>query len=346
MNPPELYYISPEQRQKYLVQPDMIPNGDRILDGTHEHVQVVKSSSMRFWYNVQPAGFASHWHTALEIIMPLEGNYVAHILSETYVLEPGDIFIIPAGTIHSLEAPPEGSRLIYILEPNFLAQLPGFNYVQSLLSQPMRITYDDDPDYYAAEAKLILLLADYYWSQSATKEMNLYACILSFFAKVGEKNIGNIPTNPGSTIKNSSVVGQLSMVLDYIDEHYSESITLEQAAQIAGFSKFYFTRLFKEYTNHTFYEYLTEKRIRAAEQMLLVPKFPVTDASIQAGFSSLSSFNRTFKRNKGCSPTEYRNLYTQGGQQNVYLRPNKPGDAPKDPAKDSPKDPAKDSAKE
>ena len=169
MNPPELYYISPEQRQKYLVQPDMIPNGDRILDGTHEHVQVVKSSSMRFWYNVQPAGFASHWHTALEIIMPLEGNYVAHILSETYVLEPGDIFIIPAGTIHSLEAPPEGSRLIYILEPNFLAQLPGFNYVQSLLSQPMRITYDDDPDYYAAEAKLILLLADYYWSQSATK---------------------------------------------------------------------------------------------------------------------------------------------------------------------------------
>ena len=81
MNPPELYYISPEQRQKYLVQPDMIPNGDRILEGTHEHVQVVKSSSMRFWYNVQSASFTSHWHTALEIIMPLEGNYVAHILS-------------------------------------------------------------------------------------------------------------------------------------------------------------------------------------------------------------------------------------------------------------------------
>ena len=265
MNPPELYYVSPEQRQKYLVQPDMIPNGDRILDGTHEHVQVVKSSSLRFWYNVQSANFPSHWHTALEIIMPLDGNYVAHILSDTYVLEPGDIFIIPAGTIHSLEAPPVGSRLIYILEPNFLSQLPGFNYVQSLLSQPICIRYDDDPEYYVAEAKLILSLAEYYWSQSATKEMNLYACILSFFAKVGEKNIGTIPVNVGATIKNSSVVSQLSMALDYIDEHYSESITLEQAAQIAGFSKFYFTRLFKEYTNHTFYEHLTEKRIRAAE---------------------------------------------------------------------------------
>ncbi|MBR3507372.1 MAG: helix-turn-helix domain-containing protein [Lachnospiraceae bacterium] len=323
MNPPEIYSLSPEQRQKYKVQPDMVPNGDRILEGTHEHVQVAKNSSMRFWYNVQSASFSSHWHTALEIIMPLEGNYVAHILSETYVLDPGDIFIIPAGTIHSLEAPAQGSRLIYIFELNLLSQLPGYNYIQSLLSQPMRITYDEDPEYYTEEAKLILLLAEHYWGQSVTKEMNLYACLLSFFAKLGEKNVGSIPVSTGSTIKNSSVVSQLSMVLDYIDEHYSENMTLEQAAQIAGFSKFYFTRLFKEYTNHTFYEYLTEKRIHAAEQMLLVPKFPVTDVSIQAGFSSLSSFNRTFKRNKGCSPTEYRNLYTQGGQQNVYLRPNR-----------------------
>ena len=323
MNPAEYYTLTPEQKKRYLVQPDMIPNGDRILDGTHEHVQVIKSSSMRFWYNVQPADFSSHWHTALEIIMPLEGNYTATILSNTYELEPGDIFIIPAGTIHSLQAPPKGARFIYILELNFLSQLPGYHYIQTLLSQPMRITYEEDHEYYAQESKLILALAEHYWDQSITKEMNLYACLLSFFAKICEKNIGVLSANMGTTIKNSSVVNQLSMVLEYIDEHYSESITLEQAAQVARFSKFYFTRLFKDYTNRTFYEYLTEKRIHAAEQMLLMPKLPVTEVSIQAGFSSLSSFNRTFKRSKGCSPTEYRTLFTQGGQQNIYLRPKK-----------------------
>ena len=123
-------------------------------------------------------------------------------------------------------------------------------------------------------------------------------------------------------VKLFSSSASTGLVLDYIDDHYSEPITLEQAAQIARFSKFYFTRLFKEYTNRTFYEYLTEKRIHAAEQMLLMPKLAVTEVSIQAGFSSLSSFNRTFKRNKGCSPTEYRTLFTQGGQQENYLRPN------------------------
>ena len=322
MNPPEYYQLTEEQKHRYLIQPDRITNGGRVLDGTHEHVQVIKSSSMRFWYNIQAADFASHWHTALEIIMPLEGIYTAHILSETYVLEPGDIFIIPPGTIHSLQAPPEGARLIYILELNFLSQFPGYHYIQSLLSQPMRITYDDDHDYYAQESKLILSMEECYWGQSITKEMSLYACLLSFFSKIGEKNIDAYPDSGVTSLKNSSVVNQLSMVMDYIDEHFSESITLEQAAQIAGFSKFYFTRLFKDYTSRTFYEYLTEKRIRAAEQMLLVPKFAVTEVSIQSGFSSLSSFNRTFKRSKGCSPTEYRNLYTQGGQQNEYLRPS------------------------
>lgn len=318
MNPPELYRLTPEQKARYLVQPDNLPNFSRMLEGEQEHIMGLKSSSMRFWCNAETTCFANHWHTALEIITPIEDTYTAQILSETYVLQPGDIFIIPPGTVHALQAPPTGCRLIYTFELNILSQLPGYNYVQSRLTEPMWIRYDDNPDYYTAEIKLIRDLAEHYWGDSITREMNIYACLLSFFAKIGENNIGTLPASATSTVKNSSVMNQLTIVLDYIDNHYSENVTLEQAAQLAGFSKFYFTRLFKEYTNHTFYEYLTEKRIRAAEQMLLVPKFPVTEVSIQAGFSSLSSFNRTFKRNKGCSPTEYRNMYTMSSQQNYY----------------------------
>ena len=85
---------------------------------------------------------------------------------------------------------------------------------------------------------------------------------------------------------------------------------MEEAANIACFSKFYFTRLFKQYTNQTFYDYLSTKRIKAAEQMLIIPNLPITEISLKAGFSSLSSFNRTFKRLKGCSPSEYRSLYS------------------------------------
>lgn len=320
MNPEKIYALTPEQKELYAVQPDMIPDYDRFMEEELELTQYLKGSSMRFWYNTQDTCFSSHWHTALEIIMPLENGYTAYVQQEKYELVPGDIFVIPAGTIHSLIAPKGGARFIYIFELDLFSKLPGFNYILSLMSQPIHICHDDNPEFYEAEASLMMQLAAHYWGNSITKEMNIYACLSSFFAKIGEHTINAIPPIASTSAKTGPLVSRLSTVLDYIDTHYSENITLEEAAGIANFSKFYFTRLFKQYTNQTFYDYLSAKRIRAAEQMLIVPNLPITEISLKSGFSSLSSFNRTFKRLKGCSPSEYRTLYTIGSSENNHLK--------------------------
>lgn len=320
MNPRQIYSLTKEQQQLYLIQPDMIPTYDRFMEEELEFTQYLKGSSMRFWYNTQNSDFSSHWHTAMEVIMPLENWYRVVTQQGEYELREGDILVLPPGTIHSLFAPKEGSRFIFIFELDPFSKLPGFNYILSLISQPLHITYEDNPTYYRAEASLMMELAGHYWGDSITKEMNIYACLTSFFAKIGEHNINAIPSEGDSNAKNAPLVGRLSNVLDYIDTHYSENITLEEAASIASFSKFYFTRLFKQYTNQTFYDYLSTKRIRAAEQMLIVPNLPITEISLKSGFSSLSSFNRTFKRIKGCSPSEYRSLYTPGSFENNHLK--------------------------
>ena len=91
-----------------------------------------------------------------------------------------------------------------------------------------------------------------------------------------------------------------------------EEITLESIADIAGFSKFHFSRLFKQCSGQNFYDYLCFKRIKTAEMLLLKPTLPITEIALQSGFSSLSTFNRTFKRLKNCTPTEYRNLCSKG----------------------------------
>ncbi len=317
MNPPELFKLTPEQQDKYAIQPDMIPDYEQFLEGNMEFAKYIKGSSMRFWYNTQTKSYPSHWHTALEIVMPLENNYTVYFQQQEYILNPGDILVIPAGAIHG-ETPPEtGSRFIFIFELDFFSQITGFNFVLSLLSQPIYITYDSNPEFYTAEAKLMLELAHHYWSQGATREMNIFSCLISFFARIGEHATRTLAPATNTSTKASSLVNRLSMVLDYIDNHYSENLTLEEAASIACFSKFYFTRLFKQYTNQTFYDYLSAKRIRAAEQMLIIPNLPITEISLKSGFTSLSSFNRTFKRLKGCSPSEYRVLYTVGSQEKV-----------------------------
>lgn len=322
MNPKQIFELTPGQKHQYTIQPDMIPEYERSLEGDLETSKYVKGLSLRFWYNTQYANFSPHWHTALEIIMPLEGGYTVIMQQQQYTLEAGDIFIIPAGNIHALRAPSSGSRFIFILELDFFSQLPGFNYILSLMSQPIHITHDKNPGLYEDEAKLMMELARHYWSDSITKEMNLYSCLLSFFAKLGENAMNTVTPTLATPSKAGSLVNRLSMVLDYLDTHYSENITLEEAASIACFSKFYFTRLFKQYTNQTFYDYLSAKRIKAAEQMLIVPNLAITEISLKSGFSSLSSFNRTFKRLKGCSPSEYRTLYTVSSHENDFLREN------------------------
>ena len=90
----------------------------------------------------------------------------------------------------------------------------------------------------------------------------------------------------------------------YIANGYAE------IAGMTGFSKFHFSRLFKEFTGTSFYKYLNVRRISHAERLLLDPQLNVTDAAVLSGFNSISAFMRMFKIIKGCTPTEFRNLYS------------------------------------
>ena len=67
-----------------------------------------------------------------------------------------------------------------------------------------------------------------------------------------------------------------------------------------------FAHLFKNYTNMTFVDFLTVERVKLAETFFLNPRLRITDIAFESGFSSISSFNRSFKKIKGCSPTEFR----------------------------------------
>ena len=58
----------------------------------------------------------------------------------------------------------------------------------------------------------------------------------------------------------------------------------------------------------SYHEYLTQKRIAHAEQLLIEPNLSITEVAMRSGFNSLSTFNRIFKAAKNCTPSEYKNL--------------------------------------
>ena len=92
----------------------------------------------------------------------------------------------------------------------------------------------------------------------------------------------------------------------YIAEHLGESLTLEQVARAANMSAFYFCKVFKAATGLTFTNYVARARIEKTKQLLLNPHGRISEAAYEAGFQSLSQFNRVFRRVAGESPSTYR----------------------------------------
>jgi AraC-like DNA-binding protein/ligand-binding sensor protein len=92
----------------------------------------------------------------------------------------------------------------------------------------------------------------------------------------------------------------------YISEHLTEEISLGVVARAAAMSAFYFCKVFKRETGVTFTEYLARLRVDSVKKMLLNPHKRISEAAYDAGFQSLSQFNRVFRHFVGETPSDYR----------------------------------------
>lgn len=92
----------------------------------------------------------------------------------------------------------------------------------------------------------------------------------------------------------------------YIEERHAEDITLKDVAHAVSTSTFHFCKLFKRATGLTFTEHLSMVRVMRAKTLLGNPELRVSEIAFQSGFSSLTHFNRVFKKTTGQSPSEFR----------------------------------------
>ncbi len=93
---------------------------------------------------------------------------------------------------------------------------------------------------------------------------------------------------------------------EFIMKHLTESMFLEDVARYAGVSAFHFCKVFKKHTGHTFTSFVNHARVEHAKKLLMKPRYCVTEVAFDAGFQSLSQFNRSFRRVTAKSPTEFR----------------------------------------
>ncbi|NWL86631.1 MULTISPECIES: AraC family transcriptional regulator [unclassified Paenibacillus] len=279
------------------------------LNGAKETVSYREHFGIRIYLNQEAEDYPIHWHTAAEIIMPLENVYTAAINGTKYVLHPNDILVIPSGELHELFAPKSGKRIILQFDWSLLYNLAGFDSTFHLLRPCLIVTSSENEELHGVLRPLLEQLIDEYFSSSVLKEASAYSLLIQLFVVLG-RNFMNQEHRllNSSSQKQHKYIDKLLQVCNYMNEHCTEDIQVEDLSKLAGFSKFHFMRLFKQFIGMSYYDYLNQHRIMHAEKLLIDPNLSVMEIAMSSGFGSLPTFNRVFKKYKKCTPTEYKCL--------------------------------------
>lgn len=261
-----------------------------------------------------------HWHPYIEILVSLYDNNKVTINFTEHILKTNDLVIIYPGDLHSLNQVVENAFILVQFPIDLLMIMPEFNNNFSVLYQYHYIPYD--PSNIDADRMIFLIkeLPKLYYSDILFNEVRIYSLLLDFFASLGQYCVNakkeEFSDDANLEYKYTKLMTEACL---YISQNCNQSLTLDDISHHIGVSKSYFSHLFKKYTNMTFIDFLTTERIKRTEFLLSNPNAHLIDIAFDSGFSSISSFNRAFKKIKGISPSEFRKTMINNEFQNQSL---------------------------
>ena len=95
-------------------------------------------------------------------------------------------------------------------------------------------------------------------------------------------------------------------IVDYIETHINEDLSLDKIANALNYSKFYIARIFTEETKCTVYKYIQGRRLSLAAQKLVETEQPIVEIAYEAHYDSQQAFTLAFKQLYECTPNVYR----------------------------------------
>lgn len=249
-----------------------------------------------------------HWHHSCEILRILRGSFTIELDLESYELHEGDICMVGSGELHQLEG--KGSDTLHdviIFNPRILE----FSYAdqfQEEVAAPLvnhdytlpHILRPGEPGYNAVYS---------IYDSIAEPSDNWY-----FEAKLGLLTIMNELKRSNRFIKTSRIqneaeklrIDRYKTLISYMEENFSEKITLEQLAELADCNTQYLCHFFKDIAGISPMQYLISCRITQAKDMLIHTTKSVLEISLDCGFDNVSYFIRQFKRHTDMTPGKYR----------------------------------------
>ena len=273
--------------------------------------------SKLFPFNIYPCtipldfpSVSLHWHKEMELIYVKKGKGEIQLETGLFQGKAGDIFVVPPGTLHALYKA-KGFSMEYeniIFKPDLLSSgandLCMIQYIVPLLDGSLPIEYFLTPALGSFEAlsncirQIDLVCAD----QTPGWQLAVKSSLFNFFfLLISERQKKTV-----STSSNPKSLEKMKTVLKYVENHYTEKLTIDDMAELTYYSKSHFMKFFKAHMGTGFTEYLNDYRLTMAARLLKSSDESILMIADASGFDNLSYFNRIFKRKYGVSPGAYR----------------------------------------
>ncbi len=281
------------------------PDGFRIMQGKQEFVTYIEHSSLRIWYSEVPWRYESHCHSAVEIIMPVKGEVIYQVEDVTYRVQADEVLIVPPNCVHGLSMNAGSARYLLLFEPDSIFSMRDMRLVEDILQTPIYLS--SQPELQEAVRSLLNQCINCYDRREFMWNTLCYSYLMQMYARLGQSSLArNTQPRPEARRMEPEIVDSARL---YIDQNFKRSISLEDVSAFTGFSKYYFSRVFKQQMGISFSEYLRGKRVGMAEDLLIHTRQSIQDIALSAGFGSIATFNRVFRESRGCTPSRYREIY-------------------------------------
>ena len=259
--------------------------------------------------------YQAHWHSYGEILLVAPGRTNIYCVGKnTYELVPDDIVLVWPMEMHSIVDANREDSLVVQFSNGFINSLFDLRRIMHMYRNLHIICVKSHPELAAKLKDLIYNMRDIFFSEMPDREIRCTMLLMEFMLTLLEhrKELApdmeeEVKDGPGD-----DVMRRLMMVTDYLKNNLTaDDLSQGAMAEMAGISREYFSRIFKNVTGMNYTKWLNMIRLEKATELLSDDKRPLTEIAMMSGFQSIPSFNRVFREEKGMAPGEYRALFVK-----------------------------------
>ena len=256
--------------------------------------------------------YQSHWHSYGEIVLVGPGTTNVFMVNRnTYELSEGDFLLIWPMEMHAIIDADRKESLIIQFSNAFINTLFDLQRIMHFYRNLHVLCVHAHPQMVARLRTIADRMKEVFLAAGPDRELRCCMLLMEFMLVLDEHREEFVPEirSGDSHSYTGTVMRRMLMVTDYIKNNLTaDDLSQSTMAAMAGISRDYFSRIFRDVTGLNYSKWLNMIRLEKATELLADQERTLTEIAMLSGFQSISSFNRVFRAEKGMAPGEYRAL--------------------------------------